>query len=168
MLGDVLKKEECAVCRFCCSFKRRSLWELPKLSLEFIKEHETGCDGNPVNYTVYETPSGKWAVTDIRDAYMTDDPEEEAACPFLDSEKGCALSQEEKPFDCKAWPLRYMKMPDGDKKVCLTPTCPSMNKADKQVLVELAASKWKETIREHAEKEPYTVMDYRDGYIVLE
>ena len=29
MLSKVLSKESCAECRFCCSFRRCSLWETP-------------------------------------------------------------------------------------------------------------------------------------------
>ena len=29
MLSKVLSKETCAKCRFCCSFRRCSLWETP-------------------------------------------------------------------------------------------------------------------------------------------
>lgn len=41
--------------------------------------------------------------------YKTDNQEEEAACDYLDVHKGCILSDVDKPFDCKIWPLRIMK-----------------------------------------------------------
>lgn len=34
MLSKILKKSDCASCRFCCSFRRQSLWETPLFDLE--------------------------------------------------------------------------------------------------------------------------------------
>ena len=36
MLSKVLKKETCAECRFCCSFRRCSLWETPLFPKEVM------------------------------------------------------------------------------------------------------------------------------------
>ncbi len=167
MLGDVLKKEDCALCMFCCSFRRQSLWELPRLPLSFMKNHTTGANGEPVRYKIEKTEEGEWAVTDLTGKYKTDDPEEEVACPFLDRKRGCSLGNEDKPFECGAWPLRYMRMPDGEKKVCLTPTCPVMNKADIDVLKELNKEKWEAQMRKYADAHPYITKDYKEGFIAL-
>ena len=29
MLSSILSKSDCAACKFCCSFRRQSLWETP-------------------------------------------------------------------------------------------------------------------------------------------
>ena len=34
MLSKILSKETCKNCKFCCSFKRQSLWETPLFSLQ--------------------------------------------------------------------------------------------------------------------------------------
>ena len=168
MLSGILNKEDCANCRFCCSFRRVSLWELPKLPESFLEKYGSNLRGEKVNYIINRTDDERWAVTDLTGSYRTDDPDEEAPCPFLDPEKGCTLPPEDKPFECSAWPLRYMKMPDGTRKVCLTPTCPSMNRIDTDILKEAVRTKWGRIIRDQAQKTPYIVQDYKDGYIVLE
>ncbi|MCR4790179.1 MAG: hypothetical protein K5839_03775 [Treponemataceae bacterium] len=41
MLSKILSKEDCANCRFCCSFRRQSLWESPfKLSASYQTQDE--------------------------------------------------------------------------------------------------------------------------------
>ena len=50
----------------------------------------------------------KYAQMDLTGKYTGNDENEEAACEFLDSKRGCVLSDEDKPFDCKIWPLRIM------------------------------------------------------------
>ena len=40
MLSKVLKKETCAECRFCCSFRRCSLWETPLFPKEVMDSLE--------------------------------------------------------------------------------------------------------------------------------
>ena len=40
MLSKVLKKSTCADCRFCCSFRRCSLWETPLFPKETMEKLE--------------------------------------------------------------------------------------------------------------------------------
>ena len=167
MLRKVLKKEDCASCTFCCSFRRQSLWELPRLPVSFGDRHKSGFEGRSVEYDKCSSAEGEWITTHLDDGYKTDDPEEEAACPFLDPKGGCILPPEEKPFECSMWPLRYMRMPDGRLEVCLTPTCPVINKADTEVLRQYSQKEWAPAIREYAREHPYIIKDYREGFIVL-
>ena len=48
MLGKILSKEECAKCKFCCSFRRQSLWESPfKITAQYKTDNqkeEIPCD----------------------------------------------------------------------------------------------------------------------------
>ncbi len=167
MLSKVLKKEDCAGCRFCCSFRRQSLWELPRLTTEFADGHKQAFDGSTIDYITTDHDSGRFCVTDLTGGYQTDDPEEEVACPFLDPDSGCILSGDEKPFECSAWPLRLMRMPDGTLAVCLTPTCPSINKVELEIMRRENAASWKKQFEEYAKEHPYIIKDYREGFIVL-
>ena len=56
MLSKVLKKETCAECRFCCSFRRCSLWETPLFPKEVMDSLEK--KGSPVVFKK-QTVSGK-------------------------------------------------------------------------------------------------------------
>lgn len=164
MLSKILKKSDCASCRFCCSFRRQSLWETPLFDREAKERLEKKFP------LARFRPAGKTSFTiDLSGGYKTDDPDEEAACPFLDSEKGCALSAEEKPFDCKIWPLRAVRKSSGGKIfVALTPTCPAVNRlpfSEVQSLVKLGLD---EKILSYASSHPDIVKDCRDGFIEVE
>ena len=195
MLSEILSKATCAECRFCCVFRRQSLWETPLLSEEFMKKYTKGSDGNEIKYRKYvylddgsnisypdrfrpyreteghetEELSEKKMIfgqTELSHLYKTQDPEEEVPCPFLATGKGCTLSEEDKPFDCKIWPLRLMKA-EGKLAVCLTPTCPAVNKLPVSRVRELVENGLGEIIFAQGEKEPYMVKEYREGFTVL-
>ena len=195
MLSEILSRETCAECRFCCVFRRQSLWETPLLSEEFMKKYTKGADGNEVKYRKYvyrddvinntspeyvrycKAAEGRGAgmssedgmiygQTELSHLYRTDDPEEEVPCPFLDAGKGCTLPEEDKPFDCKIWPLRLMRL-ESTFAVCLTPTCPAVNKLPLSKVRKLVENGLGEVIFAQGEKEPYMVKEYREGYAVL-
>ena len=111
MLSAILSKSECAECKFCCSFRRQSLWESPvfleanviKIKEKFpnvkfrkiVSEVEDGKskDGKlSGNENESFSAKRKYFTFDISDKYLTNDSKEEVACPFLDSVKGCLLS----------------------------------------------------------------------------
>lgn len=218
MLSEILSKETCAECRFCCVFRRQSLWETPLLSEEFMRRYTKGADGSEVRYRKYlymddgtnvsypekVRPCGEagecgagipaesgmiYGQTELSHLYRTVDSEEEVPCPFLDEKKGCILPEEDKPFDCKIWPLRLMRevcqgdapddtlsaqqncvsrcVPLTHLAVCLTPTCPAVNKLPVSRVRELVEKGLGDKIFARGEKEPYMVKDYREGYIVL-
>ena len=159
MLSSILAKSTCATCKFCCSFRRQSLWETPifdKATMERLsklypeaKFRAAGTSG--LSYTF-----------DISDNYHTQDPEEEALCPFLDPKRGCALPPDLKPFDCKIWPLRAVRRPDSRMSVALTPTCPAINKVPVEKVRELAASGLGQQILDYAEKNPDIIKEESD------
>lgn len=105
MLSKILKKSDCAACRFCCSFRRQSLWETPVFDAETVEKlrklypHAKFRNEGAVSFTF-----------DISDQYKTSLSDEEAPCPFLDAEKGCVLPPELKPFDCTIWPFRAVRL----------------------------------------------------------
>ena len=74
MLSKVLKKETCAECRFCCSFRRCSLWETPLFPKEVMDSLEK--KGSPVVFKK-QTVSGKeYGQMDLTGKYRTQDSEE--------------------------------------------------------------------------------------------
>ena len=151
MLSPILAKSTCANCKFCCSFRRQSLWETPIFDEAIMQKLK---ELYPAARFRFAGPSGKSFTFDISDAYQTQDPEEEALCPFLDPEHGCALPSELKPFDCKIWPLRAVRQNDNSIKVALTPTCPAINKVPLEKVCELAASGLGQQILDYAEEHP--------------
>lgn len=84
MLSKVLSKETCAKCRFCCSFRRCSLWEtplFPKNECEKLsKDNEYGVKSD-------FQMQGEYGQMKFLHKYCTQDSEEEAACDYLDEHK---------------------------------------------------------------------------------
>lgn len=161
MLSKILSKETCAGCKFCCSFRRCSLWETPLFPEDTVKRLGGRFNMEQMDGRVY----GRM---DFSGKYATDNPEEEAACEYLDLNKGCTLSYEDKPFDCKIWPLRIMRKKACDELVvALTPTCPAINKVDIEEVKKLVRDGLGNTIYEYAKEHPYIVKEYRNNFPVL-
>jgi len=158
MLSRVLSKQSCAACKFCCSFRRQSLWETPLFPPEVVEKLS-----KPNEYGVVgEFHDGQI----VLGGYRTDDPEEEVPCTFLDPERGCILKPEDKPFDCSIWPLRIMDK-DGELVIALTPTCPAIGATPDKALVDLVKNGLGEQIFEYAKTHPYIVKEYREGFPVV-
>ena len=189
MLSAILSKNDCAQCKFCCSFRRKSLWETPvftKNEVEKLLELYPDVKFRAVGVSSF--------TFDISANYKTDDSEEEAACPFLDTKKGCILPPELKPFDCKIWPLRAVRMNGEEKKargdgrdlglrcdsagqdfggnsdlvVALTPTCPAINKLPLEKVRELVKSGLGEKILAAARQNPDMVKENSDFFTLLD
>ena len=157
MLSKILSKNDCANCRFCCSFRRQSLWE---------------------------TPIFEWRPPlDLAPLYKTQNPDEEVPCPYLDAKTGCTLSDEKKPFDCKIWPLRVVKAEPSEPpalaalaseppqknclKIVLTPTCKAINKLPLETVKNFVNSGPGEQILAYAKAHPQIIKDDSDFFIDL-
>lgn len=163
MLSKVLSKETCAKCRFCCSFRRCSLWETPLFPQneceKLSKDNEYGVKSD-------FQMQGEYGQMKLLHKYCTQDSEEEAACDYLDEHKGCILSQEDKPFDCKIWPLRIMRK--GDRLViALTPTCHSIGREPSEELKELVNNGLGEVIYNYAKENPFIIKEYKEGFPII-
>lgn len=168
MLSRVLSKQSCAACKFCCSFRRQSLWETPLFPPEVVeklsKPNEYGVVGE---FATVETPQGPSAGRLVlEDKFRTDDPEEEVPCTFLDPHKGCILKAEDKPFDCSIWPLRVMEK-GGELVIALTPTCPTIGATPRSELIALVKNGLGAKIFEYAKTHPYIVKKYREGFPII-
>ncbi len=158
MLSSILSKHQCAACKFCCSFRRQSLWETPLFPPEVVEKlsqpNEYGVVGEFRNGQIVLGP------------YLTAASEEEVQCTFLDPQRGCILKGEDKPFDCSIWPLRIMNK-DGELVIALTPTCPTIGKVPTQDLIKLLQKGLGEKIFRYAQAHPYIIKEYRDGFPII-
>lgn len=158
MLSRVLSRSSCAACKFCCSFRRQSLWETPLFPPEVVEK--------------LSKPNEYGVVGEFRDGqivlggYKTADPEEEVPCTFLNPERGCILKPEDKPFDCSIWPLRIMRK-DGELVIALTPTCPSVGVLPSKALVDLVQDGLGDKIFEYAKTHPEIIKEYRVGFPII-
>lgn len=163
MLSAILSKEDCAKCRFCCSFRRTSLWETPIFTEENILAIKNSLKDTSV-LNEFDNNEIKYATYDLSDKYLTSNPDEEVPCPYLDQSSGCILNNEEKPWDCKIWPLRILRKADGKVVVALTPTCPSINSIDIEKIRDFVNDNLKEDLLAYANAHPYLIKNFRDGW----
>lgn len=77
------------------------------------------------------------------------DEREILLCPALDNNKGCTLG-EDKPFDCKIWPLRPFII-DGRLKIGVAEVCPAFSEKTDYKLRELLENGLYDTIAEMVE-----------------
>lgn len=169
MLSKVLSKDACADCRFCCSFRRCSLWETPLFDEKTCEKLRENNDyGVKVDFQMKdaECSKGRYGQMQLEYKYQTDHAEEEAACEFLDPNRGCVLSEQDKPFDCKIWPLRIMKK-DEELVIALTPTCPALGKTVSKEMKDLVCQGLGKQIYEYAMEHPFMIKEYREEFPVI-
>lgn len=161
MLTKILSKETCKKCKFCCNFKRESLWESPLFS---SAQKESLEEKYP--QAKFKANGGCSFTIDLDSAYKTEQGEEEAACWFLNAENGCSLANGDKPFDCAIWPFRLMKK-ENDLVIALTPTCPAVNKIPLDTLKKFVGKNLAAKIFEYGRQNPFIIKEYKDGFPVI-
>lgn len=161
MLKKLLKGSDCAECRFCCSFRRQSLWETPL----FSDENKKLLEEKYPEARFKKIGNDSWTV-DLFHLYRTEDPEEEAACPFLGS-NGCVCTEEEKPFDCSVWPLRVCKK-ENRIQVMLENVCPVMNGIPLEKIMEVVVNdRVGQKMIDYAKKNPDAIKEWNPDYKIL-
>lgn len=155
MLNQLLSREECAKCKICCCFDSSDIWEAPVITKE--KADEILNKYNPdqkflskENYSILEMPKEP-----NKDLYF---------CTMLDHETGC-LMKDNKPFDCRIWPLRVMKL-NENIVITLSPVCPIVKQRPLEKIMKTAENLAPEIFSE-AEKNPQIVKPYIKGYPIL-
>ncbi len=155
MLKEILDKKTCANCKLCCIFDRYDVWETPVFDGETKQKLESINN----NAEFVEKKGGY-----IFKAEKFDD-EGLFTCPALDPEKGCILG-DEKPFDCRIWPYRIMKI--GDKRaITIASICDAMYNKPLSELVGFLKNGLADTIFNYADLHPEIVKPYDTSYPVL-
>lgn len=163
MLEKLLSKETCKNCKFCCSFRKKSLWETPLFSKEQKKTLQ-----EKYQFAKFKNISENVFTIDLDNSYKTKNPEEESSCYFLNKNKGCILTNEEKPFDCSIWPFRLMKYKEN-LVIALTPTCPAINKIKIEKIRDYILESLGKKIFEYGKKHPFIIKEYKlDFPIIIE
>lgn len=161
MLSKILSKEDCAQCRFCCSFRRCSLWETPVFS-----SVEKLCLEKKYPEAKFKKVKDKSFTIDIDDCYKSSDENEEASCPFLDSSRGCVLSSEQKPFDCMIWPFRITKV-NNELCVVLEKTCPVINKIPFEKVSSVVDEGFINLVKKKVEENSDIIKEWRENFVVI-
>lgn len=166
MISKVLSKDKCKNCQFCCVFKRESLWELPVFPEEVYERIIADDEAKKEDFEIVLIDGMAFARMKLEDKYKTDDPEETVPCLFLDENSGCTLDNDDKPLECKIWPLRVMDK-DGKLVVAFETICPELGEAPSEELKKLANEEIGEDIREYALKYPFIAKPYDERFPVL-
>ncbi|MGN0676127.1 MAG: hypothetical protein ACI4K5_00095 [Ruminococcus sp.] len=154
MLKKILDKKTCAECRLCCIFDHYDIWETPVFDEDTRNKLESLADAEFIQ------KDGGY----IFKAEKFDD-EGLFTCPALDPGKGCILG-DEKPFDCRIWPYRIMKI--GDKRVIsIASICEAMYSKPLSELVEFLKDGLADKIFSYADSHPEIVKPYDNSYPIL-
>lgn len=149
MLKKILSPQTCGKCRVCCVFDKDDVWEIPLISEEI---HKNIKNEHPDLRMIPRGESSHVFEMKFEESGLT-------YCPAL-SETGCILG-ENKPFDCKIWPLRAMKKND-DIVITISPVCESINPENPDV--KALAEELAPVIFAEAEKNPDIIKEYIEGY----
>lgn len=157
MLTQIFTPQECANCKLCCNFHRSSAWETPALSPEQVFLLQEMCvpltqrnDGT-VSFYLH---------------FSTEDENEVANCPMLDTCKGCTLDREQRPFECRIWPLRIMKQ-HGKLVIGIYKACPALSEKKFNLLKDYALTELLPSILDYARCFPKAVREYDKAYQII-
>ena len=157
MLTHLFTPDQCARCKLCCNFHRSTAWETPSLEPETAAAlHAAG-----VPLQQRDDASCTFCLT-----FHTHDPEETANCPMLDPEKGCTLPREQRPFECRIWPLRLMKGTQG-LSLGLYMGCPALTPDVRRKLTTEATGPLLPMLQAYAKKHPAAVRPEDPAYTII-
>lgn len=152
MLKKILKGSDCAECRVCCVFDKSDMWEIPLIGAELY---------DYIRKNFPEQKLQKRMNSHVFD--MEFEANGLSYCPML-GEKGCLLG-DNKPFDCKIWPLRVMSVGEN-RVITASPVCETVSKLPIAAMSEFVAEN-ADTIFKAAENQPDIVKPYIDGYPIF-
>lgn len=158
MLTHLFSPDACAHCRLCCNFHRRTAWETPALEAEDV---ERLCARN-IPLTRHTNGADTIALP-----FHTDDPEEVALCPLLDTTKGCTLPREERPFECRIWPLRLMQDADGTLLIGCYDACPALTPSVRENLHAFATGQLLPQLLQFAKDNPAAIRSLDPAYHIV-
>ncbi len=157
MLTSLLPPSACASCRLCCHFLPSSVWETPAL--------EPSCATRLREQGVFLVERLDGGET-VGLSFSSDCPQETADCPLLDKSSGCRLPREERPLECRLWPLRLMRGSSGQVVVACYTACPGIAAVSREELLALAES-LRPLLRERASSFPASIRPLHAHYAVL-
>ena len=159
MLTCIFTPTSCSHCRLCCHFRRQSAWETPFLEPQLAEQLAER--GIPLCTRADGSQS-------IALSFHTDSPEESCNCPLLDPAKGCTLPREERPFECRVWPLRLLR--DEHDRLCIGcySDCPALSDATThEALVSLATGELLPRMLDYARRFPQSIRPLDAGYTII-
>ena len=172
MLKSLLSPEDCAKCRYCCSFIKPTSREMPLIDadllegsglLEKLQKDNPEAKFEKIIKVVDNVSHGFYKIN-IDNLYITNDPKEEVLCVF-NKGKGCILG-ENKPFKCKVWPLVVMRT-NNKLVIALRTDCKIIASKPFREIQSLVENGLGEKMLEYAKKFPDFIDDYREDCYIL-
>ncbi len=157
MLTSLLPPAACANCRLCCNFLPESAWESPAL--------EPACAARLRERGIELAARAEGGET-IALHWDAENPREAALCPLLDARCGCTLPREQRPLECRLWPLRLMRGQRGELLVCCYENCPGMAAVAREQLLQ-RVEEMEPMLMQRAREFPESVRPMRGGYGVV-
>ncbi len=157
MLSKLLSRKECAECRICCCFDSSDIWETP--IIDSITQQKVKSINPNQEFLDFENNKNSKLLKLKKQL-----DEDLYYCTLLDKNIGCKLGAE-KPFDCRIWPFRVLKL-DSRLVVGLSPVCPVVAKRPVEQVAEVARE-LAPMIFEYAKKNPDIVKEYKPEYTIL-
>lgn len=155
MLKGLLEKSTCAKCKVCCIFDHYDVWETPvftpeqiKMAMEIKPDIKISQRGSCFSFRI--------------------DPligEELFVCPVLDTSTGCRMG-DEKPFECRIWPYRIMKL-NNQRLIAISPVCESVNNKSLKEIKEFLKNGLSDEIFKYADNYPEIVKEYDSSYPII-
>ncbi len=158
MLKSILSKEACAKCRICCSFVEADVWEAPAFN-----EREYGII---VNNERIDSNAFKKIGNEYKAIYEFKDEKEILLCPCLDEKNGCMI-EDDKPFECKIWPIRVFKV-DGELRLGVCKSCPELLEETNRKLEILMNEGFRDKVIEEVKKNPSIISEYTQDYVLYD
>lgn len=158
MLTHLFTPKQCAHCKLCCNFHRSSAWETPSLDNSLVSELQAS------HVPLEQREDGSYT---FHLEFDSTDPSEAANCPMLDTCSGCTLPRAQRPFECRIWPLRIMRLKDGRFALGLYLNCPALIPQVKDRLIADALNHLLPTILQYAGEHPSIVRPADPAYDII-
>lgn len=158
MLTHIFTSDSCARCRLCCNFRPCSAWETPFLE-------ESLCESlKNRGVALCSRPNGSQSF--LLD-FQTDSLEETVNCPLLDPSSGCTLPRNQRPFECRVWPLRLMQE-DGALCIGCYTACPALaENSVREKLVSTARGELLPILLDYARRFPQSIRSFNSAYEII-
>ncbi|MCL2018660.1 MAG: hypothetical protein FWG70_02780 [Oscillospiraceae bacterium] len=150
MLDRLLSENDCAECKLCCNFYEGEFWEVPVIDDDLAQLISGKYDFNLIG--------------DNRVFKLNRDEKGLYFCPALDK-NGCKLG-DDRPFDCKLWPFRAMKLGEFIV-ITVSPLCKKVGEKTLCELSEFVGSQLTDKIKARVLKYPAHIKDYVHSYPIL-
>ncbi len=157
MLTGIFSPNQCAQCKLCCNFHRSSAWETPALEpAQVFLMHE-------LCVPLVERQDG---TTSFFLDFRSEDSDEVANCPMLNPDTGCTLPRDERPFECRIWPVRVMRDSStiviGIYRACPAVSADCFEKLKRHTLDNLLPY-----ILAYAKRNPRAVREFNTAYQII-